>query len=304
MYRERLKFTKECERKLTDALLNGSYSSTCLNELLFLMYCNMERNESHREPLYLSSIWDLIIIISTSIAAIFANWSYLRALNNDSKARESNSNESAIKHVLSTQSKIQIVFLPVLQFWAWLGHQDFELPTWFWYSLCYKSNFVFTFRIYVGFTSLVIATMRYTFVVHHNSVLQYGVEKSKTLFYRASILIPLVLGILRACTFEVTHHPFLAVSPNSVCFDSNGHSNYSKDFNLNNGKGVIDSPIYLFLHQYVPTEITYYVSKCVIILGLVIMSNVVDGILYWKTFTHSKRYHKHNLFDPNLNLIE
>ena len=263
----------------------------------------MEKNENHREPFFSSSIFDLILIISITFASTFVNWKYLKDMNNDDKAREPNSIGNVIKLVVSTQSKIQIVFLPVLQFWAWIGHQDFELPTWFWYSLCYKSYFVFTFRISVGFTSLVIATMRYTFVVHHNSVLQYGVEKSKTLFYRASILIPLVLGILRACTFEVTHHPFLAVSPNSVCFDSNGHSNYSKDFNLNNGKGVFDSPIYLFLHQYVPTEITYYVSKCVLILAVVIMSNVVDGILYWKTFTYNKRYHKHSLFDPNLNLL-
>ena len=271
---------------------------------MFLMYCNMERNESHQEPLYLSSIWDLIIIISTSIAAIFANWSYLKALNDDGKARGSNSNENAIQRVVSTQSKIQMVSLPVFQFWVWIAHQDFELPTWFQYSLCYKSYFLFTFRIYVGFTSLIIASMRYTFVVHHNSVLQYGVENSKTLFYRASLLIPLVLSILHACTFDVIDNRFLDIRPNSVCFDSNGESNYSKDFNLNHGKGVFDSPIYLFLHQYVSTEITYYVSKCVLILGVVIMTNVVDGILYWKTFTYNKRYHKHTLLDPNLNLIE
>ena len=303
MYTESLKFTKECESQPTDAFLNGSYSSTCINELMFLKYCNMERNESHREPLYLSSIWDLIIIISTSIASIFVNWKYLKALNNDGKARESNSNENAIKHVVSTQSKIQIVFLPVFQFWAWIGHQDFELPTWFRYSLCYKNYFASTFRIYVGFTSLVIAAMRYTFIVHHNSVLGYGVEKLKTLFYRASILIPVVLGILRACTFPSNYIPFLGGIPNSICFDSNGMSNYSKDFKLNLGKGVFDSPIYLFVHQYVSTEITYYVSKCVLILGVVIMTNVVDGILYWKTFTYNKRYHKHSLFDHNLIFI-
>ena len=237
-------------------------------------------------------------MISISLASTFVNWKYLKDMNNDYKAREPKSTGNVIKRVVCTQTKIQIVFVPVALISAWIVHQDFELPMWFQYSMCYRIYILTGIRIYVGFTSLVIAAMRYTFVVHQNSILQYGVDQWKTLFYRAGIVIPLVIEILNSCTLPKAG--FLAELeveiPNSICLGSNWESHNITDVKLSLRKRG-GSPIYSFVHHYASEEITYYISKCAQLLTLCIMSNVVEGILYWKTFAYIKRYSKRNLFE-------
>ena len=242
-------------------------------------------------------------MISISLASTFVNWKYLKDMNNDYKAREPKSTGNVIKRVVCTQTKIQIVFVPVALISAWIVHQDFELPVWFQYSMCYRIYVIEGLRIYVGFTSLVIASMRYTFVVHQDGVLQYGVEQWKTLFYRGSILIPLVIEILRACTFPRAGflQELKVKSPNSICLEPIWESHNITDLKVNLGKRGV-SPIYYFVHHYASEDITHYISKFVQLLSLCIMSNVMEGILYWRTFSYIKRYNKHNLFESLLHV--
>ena len=165
---------------------------------------------------------------------------------------------------------------------------------WLQYSLCYYKYIYLLFRLYLAFNSLVVATMRYTFVVNQHRVFLFGVEKTKNMFYYLSLVIPMVIGVLHACTF---HLPVKFTSPrefslqyptHSVCIDYYRKSHIITDFNFNTNQSVA-SPIYSFVHQYISTEITYYVGQFVLVLMAIIASNVVEGILYWNTFATIKR---------------
>ena len=238
------------------------------------------------EPMYISSNGDLIISILIALAAICINWKFLKDMNADEKDRGPNSNGSILKDVLTTYTKAGMIFLPIGLIWYWILNEDFELPVMIQYLFCSYGNMISKFfGVYFDFTSLVIASMRYTFVVHNNSVLQFGIEQTKTLFYYGSIVIPLVLTILSEGTIEVP----LYFKPHSICVDYYAKAyNDSSELSLNITHSI-SSPIYCFVHEHISTDITYYVGWLVIILWAIIVVNVVEGILYWKTFHYIRR---------------
>ena len=236
------------------------------------------------EPMYVSSIGDLVISVLVSVSGIFVNWKFLKDMNNDDRERGPNSNGNLIKDVITTHTKTGMIFLPTVMILFWFLNQDIELPIWIQYSLCNGMPVVGKcFRIYFGFTSLVVASMRYVFIVRQNKVFFFGIEKAKTLFYYGSIVIPVVLGILSECTIRdpVHFHHSLCVDPYP-----NSHNSLYLGMNITQNIG---SPMYSLVHQYIPNEITYYVGVFVGILKVLIFLNLVEGILYWRTFTYIKR---------------
>ena len=47
----------------------------------------------------------------------------------------------------------------------------------------------------IVFHSFIVGLMRYTFVVHHQKTLKYGIEEMKNLFYWIAILVPFVITL-------------------------------------------------------------------------------------------------------------
>lgn len=239
------------------------------------------------EPMYISSVGDIIIIILISLCGLLINWKFLKNMNEDDKDRPPDSNGNIIKDVMTTHTKTLMVIVPPILLLFWLLNEDLEQPMWLQYLFCYERVIVMCFRLYFGFTSLVVATMRYTFIVHQNNATLFGIEKAKTIFYYGSIVIPLMIGIMHECTIGEVPEVFRD-TPRSICIDSYRNSHNITDFNFNVTQSI-GSPIYSFVHRYISTEITYYVSHFVHILQAIIFLNAVEGILYWKTFSYIKR---------------
>ena len=108
--------------------------------------------DKNMEPMYVSSIVDLIISILISLVAIFINWKFLKDMNADDKERAPNSNGIIIKDVMTTNTKTGMIFLPTVLILHWFLNEDyFELPTWIQYSFCYLTVIAKCFRIYFGF---------------------------------------------------------------------------------------------------------------------------------------------------------
>ena len=232
-------------------------------------------------PMFVSSTFDLIISIVISLGGLSINWKLLKDMNEDDRRRPLGTSECLIKRVLTTYTKTMMVFAPFNLLFFWFLNQDYDLPMWLQYSLCYDQYISATFRIYVIFHSLVIATMRYTFIVHRERVMAYEREKIKKMFYYGSIIIPVLMGLINACSFQQPKH--IHNLAQSKCVEY-----YLKTLNItaldSNSVSDFGSPILTFVHIYIPTEITNIVKRVLIFLVITIMSNVVDGVLYWKIF--------------------
>ena len=156
---------------------------------------------SDSQSMYISSTIDFLINVFVSIAVIVVNSKYVKDLKEDDKCRPPGSNGILVKRVMLTYTKFVIICAPTHLMLIWLLHQDFELPNWFKHLLCYDVYFKFISILYTGFNSLVVAGMRYTFVVHQNQILKFGIEETKQIFYYCSILVPVLIAICHMLTF-------------------------------------------------------------------------------------------------------
>ena len=233
------------------------------------------------DPMYISSTMDLIIIIVISSVGIAINWKYLKDMNEDDRMRPPGTHECILKDVMTTYTKGMIVYGPFYFCFLWVLNEKFELPPWFQYLLCYDQYMSSTVRLYWGLNSLIIASMRYTFIVHNKRVLQFGKARVKAMFYYGSILIPILLAVLSACSVQVPANMHNLAQ--SICIDY--YLEYH-NISLQESKEVLDfgTPVLAYVHQYIPLEITGYIRTFVTVIGLLIFSNVLEGILYWKTF--------------------
>jgi hypothetical protein len=79
---------------------------------------------------------------------------------------------------------------------------------------CYLASFitVYGFSI-VTLNSLLIAVMKYVFIVHHNKALQYGDAKTKKLFFIINVTLPLFLAVFACITGD-----FESFSALNSCF--------------------------------------------------------------------------------------
>ena len=242
--------------------------------------------DSEYEPMYVGSGIDMFLIIFVVLGGILANWKFLKNMRDDDKNRGPNSNGILIRDVMETHSKIQMLYLPAQMIILWLFHENFEFPVWVYPSFCYAKFVTYAFRIYFAFNSLAVASMRYTFVVYQDGISSFGIEKGKKLFYYGSIITPLVIAIANECT-SITPTD-LRGRAYSMCIHSYRNSSNTTDFD-DNVEQNLSSPIYFFLHQYISTNATYYIGILVRIFLWIIFANLVEGVLYWKTFNYINR---------------
>ena len=244
------------------------------------------KSQRDPEPMYISSMMDLMIIFVVSFVGLAINWKCLKDMDRDDKMRPPGTNQCLIKDVLTTFIKVTMVLSPFYLFFFWFLNEDYELPTWFQYILCYDQYVTTTARIYYSFNSLVIATMRYTYIVHNERVLRFGKDRAKAIFYYGSILIPFLLGVLNAFSVQTPRNIHNAAQ--SICIDFYLDSLNITIKDTDNIPGF-GSPILFFAHQYFPVFIIVYLDAFLTVFGLLIFSNVIEGILYWKTFGTLRR---------------
>ena len=244
---------------------------------------NMDLEDIFYDFMDEDSIVFLLNIIVLSLGGILVNWKFLRNIKDDDKNRGPNSNGILIRDVMETHAKVQMVILPTLMAIYWMIKNSIVFSAWF-YPFCRYMPFIMrTFRTYFAFNSLVVAAMRYTFIVHQDSVSSFGIEKAKRVYYYASIIIPVIIGLLFECTIDPTNPTALSLCIN---WDQNTHNITGYKTNISQH---FSSPIYLFVHEYVSTETTYYIRIFVRACIWIIFGNVMEGVLYWKTFSYIRR---------------
>ena len=181
----------------------------------------------YKEPLYFSTELDFVILVSLSITGALINLKFLKDMKDD--ARKSSS--SLIDNVMAARTKSIMAVVPTFMLLHWSLTLNHRFPDWFYHSLCYEQYNLMFWRFYFGFTSLIIALMRYFFIVHNEKALLLGKQRMKRFFELLNIIVPLIMTVLHACTLPVPPtsynaaqkicYEFLDVSHNMMCRDPN-----------------------------------------------------------------------------------
>ena len=216
-----------------------------------------------------------------SVVIIIVNRKYLNDMNEDDKNRHPGTPPCLISDVMRTRTIIVIVTLPYYYALAWFLSQGLYLPDWFNHLLCYDQYLIIFQRFFFALTSLIIAVMRYVFIVHNRKVIEFGKDNAKKLFHYGSIVIPLAFAALHA--FAIPVPPSAYNLPHRIC---TGFLETTYNMTCGDPNGVKDdcAPILAVVQQYANLNVTKVIGIFVKVFFVVSTSNVLDGILYWKTF--------------------
>ena len=239
---------------------------------------NPEDEKSH---VIISASVDLIIYIVIFLLGTLINCKYLHDMQEDDRNRAPGTNPSLILPIMRTKTKMLIVWTPFYFFLYWFLNQDVNLPEWFKYALCYDQYIATTVRFYFALNSLTIATMRYVFIAHNEKVLRFGKDLVKRIFYILHFALPMMMGLLHACTIPVPKN--VQNIAQKTCNDF-----YKESYNITCGDpdGLRDdcSPILSFVLDYVSPNVIKGVKTVVIVFSCIMFTNLLDGLFYWKTF--------------------
>ena len=231
----------------------------------------------YKEPMYFSVEIDLLIIIAISMLGIVVNRKFLKDMKDDERKASS----CLINDVMRFRTKSIIFAIPASLLFQWSLTLSYHFPEWFYQVICYEQYYAMFGRFYFGFTSLIISLMRYFFIVYNEKALLLGKERVKKFFEFLSIMVPLIMLVLHACTLPVpptayniahrTCHKFLEVSQNMTCRDQDGITDRC-------------APILSIVLEKIPKIVTDVIGSIVKIMYIIMCSNIVEGILYWRTF--------------------
>ena len=229
----------------------------------------------YQEPMFL-----LLVAITTLV--VLVNGKYLKDMKEDTKYRLPGTAPGLINDVMTSRTKATMIVIPLMAFTNWFFTLDLDtLPDSVYILLSYYQYPLTFVRFYFQFTTFIISLMRHVFIVHNQKVLRFGKAEAKKVFYHSSIWIPMLMTVLHACTLPIpeqgydipleTSYKFLEKSYNMTCGDPMGMKDDC-------------APILSFVHLYVSKEITKTIGIGVQISYAMMCFNIVDGILYYKTF--------------------
>ena len=144
------------------------------------------------------------------------------------------------------------------------------------------------YRDYVSFNSLIIAIIRYTFVVMGTNAEAFGISKLRHLFIGCSIGIPIFNNFLYEATQPI--EPMLI----SIFYDKTKDmiDETKNDRNLTNGVDINDTynfTIFILANKYLPSQLRYSLVIIEDIMMVILYSNILEGILYAYTMKSVKR---------------
>ena len=187
--------------------------------------------------------------------------------------------------IMKTHSIAQMCLWPGLLYLYWWIRLDGQVlhmasPRFLQYITFFFKFMYYGFRIYIGFSSLVIAICRWCFIIHDNWVSKFGIERFRRLMISISLLVPLTIAFLSECTITIqpsfsrmiAKEPLENMDTNDTAWSNN-----------------IQSPIFNFVESHVASSAIYGVTIFCYGVMAVIFTNIFEGILYVHTWMYFLR---------------
>ena len=229
---------------------------------------------------------DLVMLILFTAIGFPVNIKFLNILE-----KEGNRKGGCLtKQVMTMYTKVQMVGWPLLGLIVWLLGQDFHFSLMFGYWFCFALKFaIHLFRLYIGFNSLIVSAMRYTFIAKQEKITMFGKEKAMKLFYYGSLLIPLSITIFSDFTMGTPtknlSYIHKCLEPYREIYIGGDGGNTSTDVTM----FLCKTPGYIFFNQFVSPKVTIVLGYILKVLTVVMISNVPEGILYMMAFRYIRR---------------
>lgn len=209
---------------------------------------------------------------------IVINLKHLRNLKQEERKEKGKILQKHMKYL----SIAQIVFWPGLFLVIWLVKLDqfmiFSLDPCLYHQFGIVIRFsYYVFRLYVGFHSVLVAIFRVSFIVYDRVILLFGTERFGKLMHYGSILVPFGIVLFAEGTIPSINHDQSLSTKDPRC---------NETYTIVNASLMeTQSPLYVLIHKNVPSDIIICVKLICYTMTFIAISNVVEGILYWHTWS-------------------
>ena len=131
--------------------------------------------------------------------------------------------------------------------------------------------------------SFLAALMRYIIIVHSKTVEMHGKEKVKKIFFFLSIFLPSLITILRSTAVSLRY---------GASFINKCNGLHHESFLIDKNKHVCEFEGYNKVAFYTATILWFRKLVCIgnHIAIVLFGSNVSEGIIYFRVFSHMNRY--------------
>ena len=144
-------------------------------------------------------------------------------------------------------------------------------------------------RTYIAFNSLIIATSRYIFVIFETQIDRFKIRHVRAFLLTISVAIPMILTLLHQATTPTGPQWLSFFMPYTdeiqLLF-----ANKSLDINDVLMSEIQQSPLYTFVHEYLPSLLINVLWFVEIFMSIAIYSNIIEGYMYAHCYYLIKRY--------------
>ena len=144
-------------------------------------------------------------------------------------------------------------------------------------------------RNYVAFNSLIIATSRYIFVVFEKQIDTFKIRNVRAFLLTISVGVPMISTLLHQ-TATPTGIQWLSFFMPHTDEIQLLFANQSLDINDVLMSEIEQSPIYTFVHEYLPSSLINVIWFVEIFMSIAIYSNIIEGYMYAHCYYIIKRY--------------
>ena len=242
---------------------------------------------------YIAPIVILIIflILWSSAGVVIGKNFYIKV-----KKEEHQERGKVIQRIMKTYALVQCICWPSFGWVAYLLYLNKTAMTIFHPALIRPAiilyRFTYTsFRVYIGFNSLIIALCRYSFVVLEMQVLRIGIKRMRKAFLISSVFMPIFIAILNEASIpiEIVWLCLFVPRSNQTILMPDENELGGILCTKSNVEQVSESPIYSFIHGHLPQYVDNGMEIFAKVFIWLIFLNVLECFMYIHTFMFMRR---------------
>ena len=241
----------------------------------------------------LSDIIEVLVYFIFVVTIIPTGVTICKKLLDNVKNEEHLEKGKILQRITKTYALVQCIAWPLIDALALMLVANKRVSTFL--SPTMASNGVILVRFmysvltsYLAFNSLVIATVRYVFVVYDERAARFGIQKLRKTFLFASFFAPMFVAVLNEAMIPIEYNwisNFMPTTNDDLQKDEYGHLLLADNSTFNMRSSPLFSLADLYLHSTF-NDILRVICQILIFLTF---SNIIEGFLYTHIYYYFKR---------------
>ena len=229
-----------------------------------------------------TTVLEFMFSVTICVLGVRVNYVFIKKLQEEKRNTPLGRKGNVIEPLMSIYCIFQMIYWPYNVLILWIMHNEVipaEYMNGWWCFAIYPIGIKFG-RMYIAYNSLLVALIRYLYIVHHKKSNQWEFAKVGKLFRIASILVPVGLEII-----GIFSHPYneLQTQP-----DFKDCIAFSRGLNSTENITMPDS-LATLTKRFIPEMIVIVVDYVVICITVLALMNIIEGFLYYEIYRSTKR---------------